>query len=91
MEELVQFGDAVEAALNFHPAPGYNPNLKYMSHLWDPVPHIYRPLAFYLVMELLALVSHVILTVCRFQRHELEGNPYYTFNLPALKQGSSPR
>lgn len=22
--------------------PGYNPNLKFMSHLWEPLRHIYR-------------------------------------------------
>eukprot|EP00775_Hariotina_reticulata_P006009 gene6009-6246_t len=30
---------------------GYNKELRFMSHLWDEVPHIYRPLCFYLVME----------------------------------------
>jgi hypothetical protein len=34
-----------------------------MSHLRDPLPAVFRPLAFYAVTEYLALVTRAMLTV----------------------------
>lgn len=57
-----------------------------MSHLWDEVPHIYRPLAFYLVMEILELICWVMLAANGFKRRSISINSsctvvYYTRGL----------
>ncbi|KAF6254461.1 hypothetical protein COO60DRAFT_1627872 [Scenedesmus sp. NREL 46B-D3] len=60
---------------------GYNSELRFMCHLWDPLRHIYRPLVFYVVMELLAGLCHVVLAAAGFQLQQLGGISYYTLHL----------
>ena len=80
--ELEAFLDEVEAIAGIKLPLGYNPDLKFMSHLWEDVPHVYRPLLFYLVMEFLELLCHIMLRVTGFQKHSIQGIEYYTANLP---------
>uniref|UniRef100_A0A383VKF9 AB hydrolase-1 domain-containing protein n=1 Tax=Tetradesmus obliquus TaxID=3088 RepID=A0A383VKF9_TETOB len=60
---------------------GYNADLRFMSHLWDPLRHVYRPLLFYVVMELLAGLCHVVLAAAGFQLQQLGGIGYYTLRM----------
>lgn len=57
-----------------------------MSHLWDEVPHIYRPLFFYLVMEFLEILCWAMLAANGFKRHTIRVHKactvvYYTKGL----------
>jgi len=44
-----------------------------------------RPLFFYIVMELLALLCHVALTATGFRLCEIDGITYYTFRMSKPK------
>lgn len=44
-----------------------------------------RPLFFYIVMELLALLCHVALTATGFSLCEIDGITYYTFRMSKAK------
>lgn len=48
---------------------GYNPDIKFMAHLWEPLNGGYRPLAFYLLVELVAYCSRQYLDYKGFQQH----------------------
>ncbi|GFR48765.1 hypothetical protein Agub_g10586 [Astrephomene gubernaculifera] len=48
--------------------PGRNPRLRFMAHMHEPLPHFYRPLAFYAAMEALAWVNHCMLLGAGFRR-----------------------
>lgn len=48
---------------------GYNPDVKFMAHLWEPLNGGYRPLAFYLLVELVAYCSRQYLSYKGFQQH----------------------
>jgi hypothetical protein len=82
MPELEAFLDDIEAVAGINLPPGYNPDLKFMRHLWDDVPHVYRPLVFYFVMELLEVLCHISLRATGFTKHTIRGIDYYTSNLP---------
>jgi hypothetical protein len=49
---------------------GYNPNIKFMAHLWEPLQASYRPLAFYLAIELVAYCSSRYLKAKGFEQHK---------------------
>lgn len=51
--------------------------------LLQPMKHWYKPLAFYVAMEVAALLCRVALHAAGFQRHVTMGLAYYTMNLPA--------
>jgi hypothetical protein len=51
--------------------PGYNANLKFMSHLWDELRCSWRPLAFYAVMEGLAMLAAAALWAMGFKKRQL--------------------
>ncbi|GBF97999.1 hypothetical protein Rsub_11110 [Raphidocelis subcapitata] len=57
---------------------GYNESLPFMSHLRDPLPSVYRPLAFYAGTELMALGTWAALWAAGFTRHDVAGFAYYT-------------
>jgi hypothetical protein len=48
---------------------GYNPDIKFMAHLWEPLNAAYRPLAFYLFMEFVAYCSRHYLKCKGFEAH----------------------
>ncbi|KAF6264039.1 hypothetical protein COO60DRAFT_1698505 [Scenedesmus sp. NREL 46B-D3] len=66
--------------------PGYNPDVKFMSHLWGETPHMYRPLFFYIAMEIIELLCWGILACCGFKRYSMLGCTYYTWGLPEPTQ-----
>ncbi|KAF6261351.1 hypothetical protein COO60DRAFT_1699898 [Scenedesmus sp. NREL 46B-D3] len=51
--------------------PGYNADLKFMSHLWDDLRVSWRPLGFYAAMEGLAMLAAAALWVMGFKKHRL--------------------
>jgi hypothetical protein len=52
-----------------------------MSHLWEPLRAEYRPLLFYLSMEVVALCTRQIMASFGFQRHELGCLAFYTYKV----------
>ena len=71
--------------------PGFNPKLKFMSHLWDKLPHMFRPLAFYAVTEALSAASALLLLAAGFQRRVLDGLEYFTYGIEdAVAPGQEP-
>ncbi|KAI8469722.1 MAG: Alpha/Beta hydrolase protein [Monoraphidium minutum] len=57
--------------------PGYNPNLRFMGHLWEPLSHMWRPLGFYVWMEAAAAARHAALAAMGFRRRRAAGLTYY--------------
>jgi hypothetical protein len=39
---LDKLSDSIQDMHKISFPPGYNPDLRFMSHLWEDVPHIYR-------------------------------------------------
>jgi hypothetical protein len=60
-----------EGIFNIEFPPGYNANLKFMSHLWDDLRVSWRPLGFYIVMEGLAMTTAAALWLMGFQKRQL--------------------
>jgi hypothetical protein len=54
-----------------------------MSHLWEPIQHFYRPLAFYLWSEAMAGLTHVFLVCAGFRCRAFMGVAYYVRNMGA--------
>jgi hypothetical protein len=52
-----------------------------MSHLWEPLRAEYRPLLFYLSMEVVALCTRQIMASFGFQRHEHGCLAFYTYKV----------
>ncbi|GIL52592.1 hypothetical protein Vafri_8414, partial [Volvox africanus] len=52
-------------------SPGTTPGLRFMAHMTDPIPHFYRPLAFYVIMETMAWINHCMLVAAGFRRRAL--------------------
>ncbi|KAI8468988.1 MAG: hypothetical protein J3K34DRAFT_522470 [Monoraphidium minutum] len=86
-EELAQRGELkfldgmltdLQAETGIRLDDGSTPGLPFMSHLSDDLPAIYRPLAFYVVTEFLALVTRAMLWATGFERHDVCGLGYYT-------------
>ncbi|GLI62994.1 hypothetical protein VaNZ11_005852 [Volvox africanus] len=53
-----------------------------MRHLWEPVRCFYRPLFFYMGVEVLIALKHVMLLAAGFRPHLCRGLRYYTYGLP---------
>mmetsp|Transcript_41153 Transcript_41153/g.106528 ORF Transcript_41153/g.106528 Transcript_41153/m.106528 type:complete len:408 (-) Transcript_41153:866-2089(-) len=68
-ERLAQHVREVEAAFGICFDDGYNPSLRFMSHLWDPLNVTVRPLLFYGATEAVGLLSHAVLLASGFRRH----------------------
>jgi hypothetical protein len=60
----------MEAALSITFPPGYTPGLRFMDHLWDRLRAHYRPLGFYLFMELLGWLGQVAMKRLGFQQRQ---------------------
>ncbi|GIM02000.1 hypothetical protein Vretimale_6706 [Volvox reticuliferus] len=54
-----------------------------MRHLWEPVRCFYRPLFFYMGVEVLIMLKHVMLLAAGFRPHMCQGMRFYTYGLPA--------
>lgn len=58
-----------------------------MCHLWEPMRHWYRPLGFYLFMEVAAFVGNLALQAAGFKQATYMGITYFTRNFsPAPPQ-----
>eukprot|EP00198_Chlamydomonas_reinhardtii_P008767 XP_001698104.1 predicted protein [Chlamydomonas reinhardtii] len=55
-----------------------------MAHLWQPVRAFWRPLGFYVAIELLVGLKHVMLLAAGFRPYMVGGLRYYTYGLPPL-------
>lgn len=52
-----------------------------MSHLWEPLRAEYRPLLFYIGMEIVAICTRQIMLSFGFKRHELGCLAFYTYKV----------
>mmetsp|Transcript_11203 Transcript_11203/g.31771 ORF Transcript_11203/g.31771 Transcript_11203/m.31771 type:complete len:448 (-) Transcript_11203:16-1359(-) len=75
VQEMVK---RVEETFDVEFPEGYNPCLKIMIHLWEPLKVHFRPLAFYVVMELLGVMSHLLLLAMGFRQQEENKVVYWT-------------
>ncbi len=69
----------LEQAWSLRVTPGYNPDLAFMAHLWQPVRCHWRPLAFYLGVELSALLKHCLMLAMGFSTGTVHGFTYYVY------------
>ncbi|GMH37996.1 hypothetical protein BSKO_05880 [Bryopsis sp. KO-2023] len=59
-------------------AEGRTENLKFMSHLWNPIHSFYRPMCFDLLMEFLGILAHSKMNATGFVQHQHAGYTYFT-------------
>lgn len=71
-------------------SPGYNPDLRFNAHLWQPVRCFYRPLTFYLTMELLSLMKHLAMLAMGYQCFRVDGQWHYIHGRDMLQAGTTP-
>jgi hypothetical protein len=72
--------------ISMNPQEGYNPDLKFMSHLWDALPASYRPLTFYAITESMDCLTRAMLWAAGLRRHDVCGHVYYTLDGDAKLQ-----
>lgn len=84
-----QLVDAVEEAWGVRIPLGFNPSLRCMTHLWQPLKYHYRPAIFYIAGEFLALLKHIMLLACGFRCRQARGLTYYTYRAELLGQPGS--
>eukprot|EP00887_Chlorella_sp_A99_P006932 scaffold2.g6932.t1 len=53
-------------AAAFHPALGYDPSLRFMAHIWEPLHVAHKPLALYLATEAVARVAQALVWLMGF-------------------------
>ncbi|KAF5831108.1 Alpha/Beta hydrolase protein [Dunaliella salina] len=82
-----QLVDELERAWGIHFAEGYNKDLSFMAHLWQPLRCSYRPLAFYLLIEYLFFMKHVVLLSLGFRAYKHAGFKYYVYGKLPNMQG----
>lgn len=51
--------------------PGYDPSLRFMAHIWEPLHVAHKPLALYLATEAVARVAQVRARACVWRRRAL--------------------
>lgn len=61
------FLDDVERAWGFRFAPGYDPHLPFMCHLWEPLRAYHKPLVLFALTELAARTAHVLMWLMGFR------------------------
>ncbi len=62
--------DQLEATWGIRFEPGYNPNVEFMGHLWEPLNASWRPLTFYLCTEGVGYFARQLLKRWGFQHHK---------------------
>eukprot|EP00879_Flechtneria_rotunda_P012361 GHRR01012908.1.p1 GENE.GHRR01012908.1~~GHRR01012908.1.p1 ORF type:complete len:712 (+),score=258.73 GHRR01012908.1:229-2364(+) len=60
---------------------GYNSDITFMGHLWEPLIASWRPLAFYLATELVGWCARQLLKRWGFEHHKHNGLSYFTLNM----------
>lgn len=70
---VTAFLNDVEEKWNFKFPEGYDANLKYMQHRWEPLRVVHKPLFVYAITELLAITAHAFLYLMGFRRQYHDG------------------
>lgn len=64
-----QMVDELESVWHLKLVPGYDPNIKFMGHLWEPVKASWRPLFFYLATATVGWLARQLLRRWGFEQH----------------------
>ena len=62
------FVAAVESKWEINFLPGYDPSLRFMAHVWEPLRVQHKPLIMYAMTELAARIAHLLLQWMGFKR-----------------------
>lgn len=65
--QIERFVDDVEAAWGVSFPPGFDPDLPFMAHVWEPLRAHHKPLAMFALTELLARAAHVLMFLMGFR------------------------
>jgi hypothetical protein len=65
-----QMVDELQAAWGVSFEPGYNADVSFFGHLWEPLNASWRPLAFYLLIEGVGRGGRALLRRWGFKRHQ---------------------
>lgn len=60
---------------------GRNPDIRFLSHLWDPLKVSYKPMLFYVAAEVLAQGTQCFLQLTGFKKHQHSGHVFYTYGV----------
>lgn len=78
---LKEMVDDLERVGGQQAPPGFNPDIQFMGHLWEPLKAGHRLLAFYLCTEAIAYCSRRLLRRWGFKHHRHAGISYHTLDL----------
>lgn len=70
-----------EQAWNIKFEEGYNEKIKFMAHIWEPLRCNYRPFVFYLFIDCIYFVKHLVLTRIGFRFYRSGNFTYYGYSL----------
>jgi hypothetical protein len=87
---VLQVLDALEATFEVKISPGYNEELCFMAHLWEPMRVVHKPLVVHVVSEASLVFSHIFLSALGFRRHRVCGFNYWAHGLKAPLDSKSP-
>ncbi|KAL4459101.1 hypothetical protein ABPG75_013966 [Micractinium tetrahymenae] len=65
--QIRQFVDEVEAAWGVSFQPGFDPDLPFMAHVWEPLRTYHKPLIMFALTELLARAAHLLMFLMGFR------------------------
>eukprot|EP00882_Tetradesmus_deserticola_P010990 GHRQ01011624.1.p1 GENE.GHRQ01011624.1~~GHRQ01011624.1.p1 ORF type:complete len:217 (+),score=58.97 GHRQ01011624.1:256-906(+) len=65
-----QMVDQLEATWGIKFEPGFNSDIEFMGHLWEPINACWRPLAFYLCTEAVGWFARQLLKRWGFEHHK---------------------
>ena len=60
----------LERLFGYKFAPGYNPGLRFMGHLHEPLQATPRPALFYLTTEIIGRLGRLVLRTWKFEQHQ---------------------
>ncbi|WIA08349.1 hypothetical protein OEZ85_007789 [Tetradesmus obliquus] len=80
-----QMVDQLEATWGIKFEHGFNSDIEFMGHLWEPINACWRPLTFYLATEAVGWFARQLLKRWGFEHHKHNGLSYFTLNVPQTK------
>jgi hypothetical protein len=87
---VLQVLETLEATFEVNIPPGYNEELRFMAHLWEPIRVVHKPLFVHVVLEASLIFSHIFLTALGFRRYHVCGFNYWAHGLKAPLDSQSP-
>ncbi|PRW60464.1 expressed protein isoform A [Chlorella sorokiniana] len=87
---VMAFVDQVEGAWGVRFTPGYDPELRFMAHLWEPLRAYHKPLFMFLLTEAAARAAQLLLLLMGFRPGRQGRFTYWHVRPPGALADSTP-